>query len=144
MLIQFSIRMIEANLCSISTCLTNRRTVFIVRRTLCTIPWAMLARTTNAYIVLILILNSHCVFSMSPLILYHTSVQMQDFTAVSKVLHNLMVLTTSSVNMPRIPYTSRPILTMAITNEDSYVGNKLRGEAELLIKLTTPGALPYP
>ena len=66
-LIQFSIRMTEANLCSLSTSLMNRSTVFIVWRTLCTIPCAMLARTTNAFIVLTLILNSHCAFSMSPL-----------------------------------------------------------------------------
>ena len=46
--------------------------------------------------------------------------------------------------MPRTPYTCRPILTMAITNEDNYVGTKLRGEAEMPIKVTTPGALPYP
>ena len=43
---------------------------------------------------------------------YHTSVQMQDITAVSKVLHNLaisLVLTTSSINKLHTLYTPGPI-----------------------------------
>ena len=68
---------------------------------------------------------------------------MQDFS-LSKVLHNLaisMVLTTSSVNKLHTLYTPGPILTMTITNDHICV-RKLGGEAEVLMKLTTLGALP--
>ena len=78
---------------------------------------------------------------------HHTSVQIQDFTAVSKVLHNLaisLVLTTSSVNKLHTPYTLDQYLPRQSQMSIIMWVNKLGGEAEVLMKLTTPGALPSP